>query len=357
MSKTLYVSCVSLACGGAERVLSILTSRFADRYDTVKVFMWIDLPVFYEMDDRLEIISIEKECGSKNYLKKIGWFRNYVRHGHPDLILSFLAKSSINVLLATTGLHIPVIVGERNDPRFLKGGKPMIVIRDLIYNRATRILEQTENNKNYFSGAKYRKTDVIYNPVFMDLNVVGSALSAEKQRVMVSVGRLNSQKNHELLINSFKIFCTNHPEYKLIIYGEGENRANLEHLIERNQLTGKVLLPGSISNVFDQIKGAELFVMSSIFEGMPNALLEAMCLGLPCISTKVSGAVDLIKNGQNGLLVDIGDKDALVNAMETLASDQKMRESLGAEALKLYDLLNVDTIASQWCNYLDRYML
>lgn len=356
MKSLLYISCVSLTCGGAERVLSVLSTFFADRYKEVKIFTWVDAPIFYIFDARIQIISIEKECSSKNMIQKCFWFRNYIKKNTPNVILSFLAKSSIQVILSTWDLNISVIVAERNDPKHLKGGWLMIKMRDFLYNKASGILEQTDNNRKYFTGHKYQRTTVIYNPVFMDVDYVGSAVKVNKLKKIVSVGRLEKQKNHKLLIDAFVKIHNLYPDYCLVIYGEGSLRKDIEKYILELSLQDFILLPGNKTNVLDDIKDASLFVLSSNFEGMPNALIEAMCLGLPCISTKVSGAVDLISDGINGLLIDVNDMEQLSEAMEKIIKDEKLALNLGLGAIKIYSRLNVDKISRKWIAYLDYFM-
>jgi glycosyltransferase involved in cell wall biosynthesis len=350
--KSLIISCVSLTCGGAEKVISILSSKFAEHFDSVKIVMWKDAPVFYKIDERVEITSIEKEIQSSNYLKKILWFRKFTKQNNPSIILSFLAKSSVGVILSQLGLKRKVIVAERNDPRYLKGGKPMIWIRDFLYTFATGILEQTESNKHYFKGKKLSKTNVIYNPVFMDAHFVGIANHVPRKKNIVSVGRLEPQKNHSLLINAFSEFHKKNPDYNLTIFGEGNERAKLENQIKQLQLNNCVNLPGNTTNVFDSIKDACAFVLPSNFEGMPNALIESMCLGIPSISTKVSGAIDLIKNEENGILINIGSKSELIGALERVIFNKDLSNKLSSNAPKLYEQLSVDNIASHWINYL-----
>lgn len=350
--KSLLISCVALTCGGAERVISILSTKFAENYDSVKIIMWKEAPVFYAIDKRIEIISVEKEIKNSNYLKKILWFRSFLKKNKPTLVLSFLAKSSVGVMIACLGLKTKVIVAERNDPRFLKGGRPMIMIRDFLYTFATGILEQTESSKYYFKGRKLKKTSVIYNPVFMEPGNVGIACNLTKEKTIVSVGRLEPQKNHKLLIDSFKAIHANHPDYKLIIYGEGVCRNELELQIASLQLTDCVFLPGNQPNVIELIKTASVFIMTSNFEGMPNALIEAMCLGLPCISTKVAGAVDLVKHRENGLLVDIGDKMGVVESLSKLLEDCEFANHLGKSASDIYKELTVEKISAKWLDYL-----
>ena len=155
------------------------------------------------------------------------------------------------------------------------------------------------------------------------------------------------------IINAFAIFKQSHPDYILIIYGEGDERHKLEQKILKMNLRNDVFLPGRKQNVHELILGAELFVMASNFEGMSNSLIEAMCLGLPCISTKVSGATDLIQHGINGLLVDIGDTYGMYEAMCEIVDDRLRAQLIGKNASELYFDLNVDKISKLWINYID----
>ena len=243
MKKILYISTVSLVCGGAERVISILSSQFAKNFDFVKIFIWQNKPVFYPIDSSIEIVNITERCQSNNLLLKMLWFRNYIKKNPPHIILSFLAKSSIPVIYSTRFLSPKIIIAERNDPRNLKGGYLMRKIRDFSYNFADGILEQTNNNKNYFKGKKFSKTSVIFNPIFMDKNIVGSALNATKTNIVVSVGRLEAQKDQKTLIKAFAIFHKKHPEFQLYIYGEGSKRKELEELVTTLNLSQHIFLP------------------------------------------------------------------------------------------------------------------
>ena len=157
------------------------------------------------------------------------------------------------------------------------------------------------------------------------------------------------------MIRAFKQIADRYPEYKLIIYGEGEKRAALTELICELGLENRVYLPGTEKSIFDKIKDASMFVFTSDFEGLPNALIEAMALGLPCISTKCSpgGAEELIKDGENGILVDCGDESQISAAMEALLSDKTKCEILGENAFKIRERVSVNEIVTQWENYFE----
>ena len=147
------------------------------------------------------------------------------------------------------------------------------------------------------------------------------------------------QKNQKMLFRAVKTVLEKYPEYQLVIYGEGPMREELEGYAKELGIEKYISLPGSMADVHDRIKDAEIFVLSSNFEGMPNALIEAMCLGLPVISTKVSGATDLIKDYENGLLTELNDQKELETAMIEMIENPDLAEKLAKNAIELNDSL------------------
>lgn len=353
MSK-LLVSCGTLCSGGAERVLSVLSSSFADNYDEVIYLTWIDQPDFYTLDPRVKRICVEKECGNTFLPKKALWFRNYVKREKPSLILSFLEPFNVMICFTLMGVDVPVVVANRNDPRYVWGDFIHRNLRALAYRKAVGNLSQTENNKNYFKGSLLTKGYVIYNPIFLPNEYVAKAIGTKKKNRIVSVARITKQKNPEMLIRAFKKFHLTHPDYTLTMYGNGEDRDYVLDLIEKEGLSSFISLPGAKSDIWDEIANAKCFVMTSWYEGMPNALLEAMCLGLPCVSTKVSGAVDLIKSGENGILVDLDDDKSFAESLSKIINDEDYALSLGTKATEIYNILDVKTISRQWIEYLNK---
>lgn len=350
----LFVFCSSLGAGGAERVLSVLSGPLADHYTEVQYITWYDKDVFYNIDARINIISIEKEIGTHNKFRKLRWLRKYIKSESPDLVLSFSAPFNMIALTSLLFTEVKIIVAERVDPRSFRWGKLLRITRNLLYKKANGILVQTEYCKDYFKGNLYNKSEVIFNPIVMPAEKIGSALSANKANIIVSAGRLVNQKRHDLLIRIFAKFRQIHPDYKLVIYGEGEERTTLERLIDDLALNDCVSLPGVTENLWNKIISAKMFVMTSLFEGMSNSFIEAMCLGLPCISTKVSGATDLIESEGNGILINIDDETALFNAMEKLVTNVDFSNHIAYNATKLYERLNVNAISQQWIEYIDK---
>ena len=194
-----------------------------------------------------------------------------------------------------------------------------------------------------FSERVRRKSVIIHNPV--DVRV--RAEEKPKKRI-VTAGRLNSQKNHEMLIRAFRIFHETHPEYTLTVYGEGELRKKLERLIEKLSLKGSVFLPGFKNGLHEEMKDAGMFVLSSDFEGLSNALMEAMMMGLAVITTDCTGSDELVEDGRDGLVVKRGDVMMMADAMARLADDEKLRKSMAEAAFKRAADFRLNRIVMKW---------
>lgn len=355
---SLFICCGNLKSGGAERVISILANKFVREGINVNIFTWYKTDIFYKFDERVKIHQIPIDSKKKNFWSQMWWFRKEILKMKPEVVLSFLAPFNILTVLSLIGINIPVLVAERNDPYFVSPSNNWFWkrVRNFAYWLADGILVQTKVNKSHFPRYIRSKSTIIFNPVTFSKDRIGQALTQEKRKEIVSVTRLEKQKNVPMLIDAFAKFLKVHPEYVLIVYGEGEERKVLEKMIVDKHLEESVFLPGRKKNVHDLIVGAEIFAMSSNFEGMSNSLIESMCLGLPCISTKVSGATDLIKDGKNGILVDLGDTEGLYKAFCRLTDNPDYKMALGKEALKLLEILDVDTISNQWLDYIESHI-
>lgn len=348
----LIIVCGTLEAGGAERVISVLSAYFLNYFKNVEIITWRKATLFYKIDKRIRVTAVSEISEKRVLISDMKVFRDYIKKRKPDLVLSFLAPFNVLTIISLIGLKVPLVVAERNDPRYVMRCYWRRKVRDWCYCLADGILVQTQTNQNYFSKFIQQKSEVIYNPVFLANEMIGMALRTEKRKKIVSVSRLKKQKNQHLLIEAFAILAQKYPNYELIIYGEGDRRPVLENQIQGLGLQEYVKLPGNKVDILDAISDAELFVLSSDYEGMPNALIEAMCLGLPCISTRVSGAVDLIENEVNGILVDIGDKDGLVKAMVQMIENKPLAFSIAEQGTRLAKELDVEIIAKQWINFL-----
>ena len=353
MKKTMFFVS-SLDDGGAQRVISILASRMVQKGMDVEIVTYLDAPVLYPIHSEVKITCVQKETEKKSLISNLLWLRSYFKE-NAEIVLSFLAPFNMIALVATMGLRVPIVVADRNDPAKVPGSKVIRIARDILYVFADQVVVQTEANKAYFKVLS-KKTTVIYNPVDLK-EYTGLALKSEKDKIIVSAGRLMPQKNQKMLIDAFSAIMKKFPEYQLVIYGEGSYREELESYVKALKLEERVFMPGSVTDLYDKMKSAELFVLSSDYEGMPNALIEAMCMGLPVISTKVSGATDLINHGKNGLLTEVGDKKEMENAMEQMLSDENLREQMAIEAVQLAEMLRTDEILKQWQEIIRRCSL
>ena len=191
------------------------------------------------------------------------------------------------------------------------------------------------------------------NPAFIRENYNG-----DREKKIVAVGRVDANKNHEMIIKAFAEIASAYPDYKLIIYGEGELRQKLIEFAADLGLEGRVELPGSIANVADAIHKASVFVLSSYSEGMPNTLLEAMALGIPVISTDCppGGPGELIDHGENGLLTPPGDCNRLAENLQKLLDNIDYAKKMGENASKVKDEFNPGVINRTWKNYLEKIM-
>ena len=342
----------TLRVGGAERVISILSGPFADSFKEVQYVLWDSNEVCYSIDPRVKIVSLTDLLNKGNRYQKILGFRRYVKKERPNLILSFLTPFNMLTLSALIGIGIPVIVSERADPKWVKGGRLMIGVRNILYLKAKCILTQTEYAKSCYKGKLNAKSKVIYNPVMMDDWMVGKALNSTKKKAFVTAGRLEPVKNQAMMIDAFRFFHESHPDYQLIIYGDGPMRNELSSHIQSVGLQYSVVLAGNVDGLWEKMSTSECFLLTSTNEGMSNAMIEAMCLGLPVVSTKVSGATDLIEDGKNGFLIDINDTSALSHRMSQLADSDSLRRSIGNQAKEVYQLLKKDIICKEWVSCL-----
>ena len=278
--------------------------------------------------------------------------KKYIKEINPEIIVSFLPEPTFRVMIATFFHRRKVIISVRNDPNreyntFLK---KMIV--SVLYSRADGFVFQTYDAQQWFSKKIQKKSIVIANPINEDF--IGKPFSGTRKKEIVTVGRLVEQKNHKLLIEAFHDVLKKHRDYILKIYGEGILKKDLVELVDRLKINNYVRFMGQKDCIKDEIYKSALFVLSSDYEGMPNALMEAMALGIPCISTNcpIGGPRYLIKNNENGILININDKVALTNAINLLIENNDLSAKIGNNANKICQELNPRKINNQWEKYI-----
>lgn len=326
---------MNLGKGGAERVINILAGEFSNN-NKIKIVTHLNMPVEYKFNDNIEIVSIEKKhrnsqiCKflSRISLNKLLRLKKEILSFKPDIIISFLPEPSFRILflkkIDKRIKKIPVIVSVRNDPEEEYNNLLYKTIMKNLYPYANQLVLQTNDAKQYFKKEINYIGEVIPNPVSDEFLI--NRYEGEREKKIVAVGRLNKQKNYINMIDAFKIVNKTHNDYILEIYGDGFLKNDIQNYINENNLSDSIKLMGKTSNVKEAIYKATAFVMSSDYEGMPNALLEASCLGIPCVSTDCpcGGPKEILENGSCGLLVPVRDSIALANAICKLIDNPKL---------------------------------
>lgn len=351
MKKQIIFFIGTLQAGGAERVISELTRSLTIDFD-ITIILYYSRGIFYEMDRRVNIIDIEQEIKEKSLFKKALYYRKCVKELRPDIIISLLTPFNIFSFFVLLGIKIPLILCERSDPRHYSKNIFLNWLRNISYRWADGIIFQTHMGFSYFPLSVKKHSVVIPNPCFVPSKIIGEAIHTEKKKKIVAVARLTAAKNLSMLIKAFSAIYNDFPDYQLVIYGEGEERKKLKYLIDHLKLDDKVILYGKVKPIYEYISDASFFVLSSDYEGMSNALMEAIALGLPVISTKVSGASELVVNGENGFLIDVGDMDALIFSMKKLLIDSDLRERMGKKSVERSYLFDYEIILNEWKHYI-----
>ncbi|MGZ8250098.1 glycosyltransferase family 4 protein [Methylomagnum sp.] len=349
----------SLGAGGAERVLSILANAWAERGKQVTVVTLATPDTdFYALDPRIERIGLAGMVDSSgpldaihHNLRRLIGLRRAIAAGRPEVVFSLGDQANVLTLLAGAGLGGKIIVAEHNDPRRHRIGRAWSLLRRITYPWATRVVMLTEGTRRWALTQWPRwRASAIPNPV--ELATPANPLTRPGcfgPRTVVTLGRLAPQKGHDFLIEAFRAIAGRFPDWNLVIFGEGAERPALERTLAEAGLTGRVHLPGTVSDVAGVLAQADLFVLSSRYEGFPMALLEAMAAGRAVVSFDCqSGPADIITPGEDGLLVPAENAPALAEAMAALMADESERRRLGENARPVAERFSPAAILAQW---------
>ena len=356
MKKCLFLI-PSLTNGGAERVMSTIANNIcADCL--VRIVTFKDNEPFYKLDERVEVVGLGQKVNRKNNLtllcsgvfggiKLIFDIRKMIKNWKPDATMSCLGPANKIALLLklSGGVKNKLIVSERCDP--IARGFLDRWFEYHFYKMADSIACQSKAAADFFDKDTQKKIAVIPNPIAAD--AIPERHVGERRKIIVGVGRLDGQKNFSMLIRAFAKLTEQFNDYTLEIYGGGNKEAELRELIKNKELENRAFLMGVKSNVMHYIADCALYVMSSDYEGFPNALAEAMATGLPVISTDFStGVARELIGEKNGIVIPVGDEDALVLAMQTILENEQNWESMSIENRKLLDELSEERVMKKW---------
>lgn len=342
----------SMGRGGAERVISILSNYLSERgWDVTIIMLLHDITDGYSLDERVKIINFLPKSPistPKKILRNIKLVRAYIKKEKPDVAVSFMAQNILISGIACRGLNIKFIASERIDPAKVKRNMAYKKVLENIYRKANKVIFQTKRAKEYFNTEIQKNSVIIGNPVSV------SCLAEDNpKKKIVTAGRLTTQKNHKMLIEAFGQLAGKYSDYCLEIYGEGPCREELEKQIQEKGLHERVFLKGSSNKLHECICDSQIFVLSSDFEGLSNALIEAMMMGIPCISTDCAGSDEVIENGKNGLLVPVGNGQELRNAIEKLIEDADLRKKISENGKKRAEIFKTENIIEKWMDVIE----
>ncbi len=354
MKKKILIILHNLKNGGVERVLSVLANYFADNDYAVNVLAISSDEVSYVLSSKLNyefvpIIPIYKHIGLIGNLKAIYKIHMEIKRINPDYVIGFDDSIIIRSIPSAWLQRKKIIVSERLDPSIY--GLPMRIVRQVAYDMADHVVFQTEDAKAYFPKRTQKKSVVISNPLSEGLPLRNKNINKD----IVMACRLRPQKNVGLAIQAFSVFYKNHPNYRLVIYGEGYLLDELKNLASKEGVSDAVFFPGHVSDIHSRMASCAMFLSTSDYEGLSNSMIEAMAIGTPTICTDcpVGGARMVIENNENGILVPVGDKDAIAEALSRVADDADFSKKLSANGVNIRKRLSVKEICPQWVHLLD----
>ena len=354
MKILLCISCLSY--GGAEKNLRIVANHMAAKGHEVTVCSFGGQPCVQPLLDSIKIVYMpEYRAKGVKRAQQISFLRKLMKSERADVTVSFLCFPNFISIIAGKLAHVPVIVSERGDP--YQFNSAVMKAMYSTYRYAAGAVFQTEMAKEYFHPALQKKSAVIANPVELKDETLFAELDRAERSIAYSARFELVQKRQDIMLDAFKTVVEKHPDYKLKFFGDGPDEDKMKKYAQELGISQSVIFCGRSNSVLEDISHSSLFVLSSDYEGIPNALLEAMSLGLPCVSTDCSpgGARMLIEDGVDGLIVPRGDASALASAICRMIEDREFAAACGKNALRVRERFAMSVILAKWEEYIESY--
>jgi len=359
MKKKILFIILNLGCGGAQRVISTIANGISkEKYDVSFMTLGKKESDFFKLDSEVKRIDLDlyKPSASvseafRNNVSSIKTIREFVNRINPDLVISFLNRTNVRVLISLFNSAIPLVISERSDPTHNKIGKLWSLLRFISYHKTKVLVCLSKGVSDAFWYVPKKKKVVIYNPIEISDKVDDKySFPFNKTRnYIITVGRLVEDKAQSHLIQAFSSIAEKYVNWDLLIFGEGQLRKKLTELVVSEGLSDRIYLPGETKNPIAEMKQSQMFVLTSLWEGFGNVIVEAMSAGIPVISTDCeSGPSEIIDHGKTGLLVPVGNIEKIAKAMEKLISNKESRTSLARAASQELNRFDKDSIIKQW---------
>lgn len=351
-----------LNAGGAERATSSLANYFSQHGHEVEIITFNDADSFYPLDDkvthlRLGFDEIALSLSAKRLfgaLKRMLKLRSFIKARKLDVLIGMSFSMTWYTVFATKFTKTKSVGTERNNPYKYKATKLNSFLRKFFYKFCNGYVFQTKKSSLFFTD-KLRNRDIIIPNAIFNETVYELTPPAEREKIICAVGRLNMQKRFDILIDAFAAIQDKIPEHKMIIFGEGELRKELEEKIASYSLEQRIFLPGTNQQAVKVVNRADVFVLSSDLEGMPNVLMEAMAMGVPCVSTRCDmGPEELIENGENGILVEVGNTQQIAAAILGIINTDELSQKLSQNARTLLRSHSIEAISEKWLEFLNK---
>lgn len=353
--------CGSLSRGGAERVVCNLAEFFTAKGDEAIIVTKLQVANEYAIGNNIKRIladiTKEEETRSRicNFIRRVKKLRNIWKQEKPDVIISFIGKNNMMALLSSRGMRIPVLVGIcsasfREYPGVYK------YIAKTLFKRAAGVITQMPEQSAYLGKKISKKAILLPNPIRPDF--LDDVFSEQRNDEIVAVGRIDDNKNQIMLVEAFDLIADKFPSINVMIYGDGDAKEKVADLIRQKGLEERVILAGHQTDIKQKIQNARIFVITSKVEGVPNALMEAMALGLVPISTDFGGggAKQLINDGENGYIVPVDDVSAMAERLERVLMDKVLEERLRNSAIESSQRFAPEVVNRQWQEYIELFV-